>query len=218
MKDKYISGMSEIKADEELKNKLLNINKNIKQSKYYFSNWKIASVFAIALIFVLFFNVCLPYMQNMLNTNEVITTKTPIAKKIFGGFVITAFAADNSSFEVKPNVDFLIGKYQLTMSSVPGFPLKIECNDAESIKVSITDGELLLWNSSDGKIHNKGKELIINSGDTIYWTPLQKNSPNTVVSSSTINIIAYKGDEEIGKNIIKIEAVDRISYMGRMIE
>lgn len=218
MKNKYIGGMSEIKADEELKNKLLNINKIKNQSKYYFSNLKIASIFAIAFIFVLFFNVCLPYMQNVLKTNEAITTKTPIAKKIFGGFVITAFAADNSSFEVKPNVDFLIGKYQLVMSSVPGFPLKIECDDAESIKVSITDGELLLWNSSDSKIHNKGKELIINSGDTIYWAPLQEDSSNTLTSSSTVNIIAYKGDKEIGKNIIKIEAVDRISYMGRMIE
>lgn len=73
------------------------------------------------------------------------------------------------------NVTSPIDYYELTMSSVPGFPIKINVSEAYSDtthKVQfITDkGNLLTWENSDVKIY--GKQLRVNLSDTtVYWSP-----------------------------------------------
>jgi len=215
MNNKYINGMNEIKADDSLKIKIIN---SVKESKTkhitrFFVLKKTAALIAVACTFVLVITYGIQYIQN--KDNKINQSQSTM-KTLFPDFVITAYAADETHFTIKPNVDFPLGKYEMTMSSVPGFPLKIVCNGADIIKLTVTDGEFLLWAPPDGKVYNKGKKLEIKSGDTVYWTPLKEINSDSITSSCTISIKAFKSNKELGSNTIKIKSENNYSYIGRL--
>lgn len=215
MNKKYINGMNEIKADDSLKIKIINSIKEYKpkQTTHLFVLKKAAALMAVACTFFLVIAFGSQYIQNKDNgINEDQST----VETIFPGFVITAYAADETHFEIKPNVAFPLGKYEMTMSSVPGFPLKIVCNGTDIIKLTVTDGEFLLWASPDWRVYNKGKELEIKSGDTVYWSPLKEINSDSITRSCTISIKAFKNNKELGSNKIKIESDNNYSYIGRL--
>lgn len=221
MNNKYINGMNEVKADDNLKRKIINnIEENnfsesaFAQPSHLFTFKKAVAVIAFVCTFAFVMTLGLPNFKNN-NTKNV--PKLGV-KKAFHDFVITAYAADGTTFNIKPNVEFSLGKYQMTMSSVPGFPLKIVCKDADTIKLTATDGEFLLWAPPNFKVQNKGKELEIKSGDTLYWSPQKSSNSNTAASNSTILIKAYKGKKEIGTNSIKIQSDNTYSYVGKLSE
>ncbi|HZW49399.1 MAG TPA: hypothetical protein VFF80_04615 [Bacillota bacterium] len=205
MNNQYINGMNEIKADDELKKTIINRVKqnNAKRLSQYFPRRKVISVVAVACLVISVIIFGIPFVQNRSNRAE-------------NAFIITAYAADGTTFKLNPAVDFLLGKYQVTMSSVPGFPLKVLCVAADAIKLTVTDGEFLLWSSSDWKVRNQGKELQIESGETVYWTPLQGSNTDTLARNCTISLKAYKNNQELGSTTIKIESDDRFTYTGRL--
>lgn len=216
MNNKYINGMNEIIADDELKRKIISCVKqnDSKQILHFFTLKKAVTSIAAACIFTLVMTFGIPFIQN--GSYSAKQGQSGV-QSVFDGFVINVYAADGTPLEIKPNVDFPLGKYQMTMNSAPGFPLKIVCNDADTIKLIVTDGEFLLWASPDWKVNNKGKELEINSGDTVYWTPL-KGADNTIANNCNIVIKAYKNNKELGSNSIKIESDDSYTYTGRLLE
>jgi hypothetical protein len=215
MNNKYINGMNEIKADDRLKIKIINSIKECKpkQITHLFVLKKTAALMAVACTFVLVITYGIQYIQN--KDNKINQGQSTV-ETLFPGFVITAYAADKTHFTIKPDVDFPLGKYEMTMSSVPGFPLKILCNGADIIKLTVTDGEFLLWAPPAGKVYNKGKELEIKSGDTVYWSPLKEINSHSITSSCTISIKAFKNNKEQGSNTIKIESDNNYSYIGRL--
>ncbi|RXZ79448.1 hypothetical protein EBB07_23005 [Paenibacillaceae bacterium] len=131
---------------------------------------------------------------------------------LISGFVITDYAADGTSLAVKPDVDFPLGQYSIYMSSVPGFPVTIVSKDAEEINVRTSEGELLLWNKSDSTVSPQGKETIVRSGDTIYWSPLVEGQ---AAAESRIELTAYKDKKALGSNVIEIESDDQGMYIGK---
>ncbi|RCW40601.1 hypothetical protein [Paenibacillus prosopidis] len=139
-------------------------------------------------------------------------------KPLFDGFVITAYAADGTPVEVKPNVGFPLGMYQMTMSRVPGFPINIVSGEADVISLQATDGSFLLWTPPDSKVVDKGKQIDIKSGDTIYWTPTNDDDFRTIASTSSIEVIAYQNDKELGRRTIEINRKDDYSYSGILVE
>lgn len=208
MNREYIDGMNEIKADDELKRKIINSVKqnNSKKTPSFYTKRKTA-VIAAACLFSLVITFCIPYIH----------TKNKGTNALFNKIAITAYAADGNPIEVKPNVDFPFGKYSLAINCVPGFPMKIECNDADTFKLTATDGSFILWEPSDGQIKDIGKELEIKSGDTVYWRPINPNSDD-LADDCTILIKAYKNSKELGRTTIKIETDENFFYTGKLQE
>lgn len=208
MNQKYIDGMNEIKADNDLKRKIINSVKqnNSKKLPNLFSKRKTA-IIAAACIFTLVISFCIPYIH----------TKNQEANALFNKLVITAYAADGTPIEVKPNVEFPFGKYSIAINCVPGFPIKIACNDVDTFKLTATDGSFILWEPSDGQIKDIGKELEIKSGDTVYWRPINPDSDD-LAADCTILIKAYKSSKELGRTTIKIESGENFIYTGRLAE
>jgi hypothetical protein len=209
--------MNEIKTDDNLKRKIINSvkEKKFKHNSHFFTQKKAVAGIAVACIFALVMVFAIPFIQN---NRDIAKQEQSKVQSLFDSFVITAYAADGTPFEIKPNVDFPLGEYQLTMSSAPGFPLKIVCKDADTIKLTVTDGEFLLWTPPDGRVNSKGETLEIKSGDLIYWTPRKEANPKTIASNCTISINAYKNNKKLGSNSIKIESDNNNSYIGGLAE
>lgn len=212
--NKYVQGMEEIKADDKLKYKIMTnielVNSTKQTSKYKFRNAIIT--FALTLLVVIFISI-FPIIQNRQNSSNQLAKR-----QLFSGFVITAYGKNGIPKEIKPNVKFLLGRYSLTNSSVPGFPIKIVCKDVYTIKLNATNGEFLLWKTENSNVINKGKEIEIKSGDTVYWSPLAQNHLDSNVKTCNIEIKAYKLGKEIGSNIVCIKEESDFAYSGVLLK
>ena len=95
---------------------------------------------------------------------------------------------------LKADITSTIDAYSPAMSSVPGFPLKIEFDidgpypNFTEIKFITDTGEFLNW-ESDGSIVKLGKSAEL-AGSTLYWTPLD-GSGGTVEKARLTVIVTY---------------------------
>lgn len=199
--NRYIDGMKEIQAGDELKQQLMN---NAKQptpdSAKAFAVKKTAALMAAACTIILTAVFGASFFQP---GND---------KAVFPSFVITAYAADGTPVEMKPNVHLPLGKYSPFMSSVPGLPISITAENAEAITVTVTEGSFVLWSPPASKVIPKGKSLSVTSGTKLYWSP--DRTPETIAKKSTVLVIAYKNKKEIGRRSIEIQAGDDFYYTG----
>jgi hypothetical protein len=209
MRSKYVNEMNGIKLDDELKQSIISkvsssTAASQKGARTFRSKVSMIST-ACVIVFLLIFGGPL-ILHNSDQTNSGPST-------VFNGFVITAYAADGTPLMVKPDVDFPLGQYSTFMSSVPGFPVTIVSKDADQISLQTSDGELLLWNPTDSKVIHQGKEAIVKSGDTIYWSPLVDGQ---VTTESMLEITAYKDKKKLGSNVIQIKSEDHVMYKGKV--
>lgn len=216
MKNTYIDGMKEIKADEDLRNKIIRsidpsyseVNSSSGTRSPFNTSKKVISIFAVACTLALFAVFGLPYVQ----PNEG-STQSSTVQSLFSGFMISVYAADGTRAEVRPNVTFPLGTYSMMMSSVPGFPINIVSTEADSIVLQVTDGNLLSWTPPAPQVITLGQEATIQSGGTIYWTPATDNL-HGISTTSTIKIIAYQDHSEIGRSTIHIQSDGMYQYSG----
>ncbi|QYR19176.1 hypothetical protein KZ483_14530 [Paenibacillus sp. sptzw28] len=209
LRSKYVKGMNGIKLDDELKQNIISkigSGSSVTQIRVRSFRYKVAMISAACVIVFLLIIGGPLIFHNGGQTNSGPST-------LFNGFVITAYAADGTPQVVKPDVDFPLGQYSMFMSSVPGFPITIVSKDADQISLRTSEGELLLWNPSDSKVRYQGKEAIVKSGDTIYWSPLVDGQ---VATESMLEITAYKDKKKLGSNVIEIKSEDHVTYKGRV--
>lgn len=141
----------------------------------------------------------------------------------FKGFVLTAYAANSETLSLsanyinetenialEPDVKILLAQYTPTMSSVPGLPFTVDIaqNDKDSsyieaINVYADSGELLRWDRNTGVISHGGQSTVIDSGETIYWSPLYSHDPDDM-GVITISVEAVSGGAVIGRQSIFI--------------
>lgn len=203
--EKYINAMKDIKTSEKLKKRIIKGAKenNKKCVNFLYSKKKVTIIITCVMTIIILF--LIPYVTYEKNNEREI-------------FSMLVYAND---IEVKQNVEFLLGKYNLAMSSSPGFPLKVICEKSDYIKLSVDYGDFLLWDPSDtdGKIIYKDKMLQIKSGETVYWSPLIRED-NKLAESCIISISAYRGEQEVKKNVINIKSDNSVlmNYSGILIE
>lgn len=210
---KYVNGMHEIKATDELKlNIMYNTSKgagNFHTKRLVFRN-RFAIIVSFCTIIVL---LTLGGMNIFQLGNE------QDRSSIFDGFVISVYATDGSLVEVKPNVDFPLHQYTSLMSSVPGLPVTIASEDADIIKLKYTDGQLLLWNRAESQITYLNNGATVKPGETIYWSPLLKDaSQQPAATNAEIEITAFKDKIKLGSNTIEITLGKDNLYTGVLKE
>ncbi|WP_040952235.1 hypothetical protein [Gorillibacterium massiliense] len=209
----YAEGMGEIKADDRLKADLI---RRLSQERERMGNtgryrgtlhrtayWMAAC--AVALVIFLF------GLPNLQGTEHLSETGRP-----FHRFVLTAYAADGSSFEIKPQVEFLLGRYSPLMSSVPGFPLKAEAEGADRIEWMASEGNFVLWNPPDYKVYNKGQSVSLRPGETLYWSPLDEGA-QTAAEKSAVTVTAYADGKKVGSAQIEIASDKDYFYKGKLV-
>lgn len=160
----------------------------------------VAGFMTVLVLFAIFFS-----FQNTANTTK---------QQAFADlFAVTVYAADGNPIVVKPDVMFPIGDYRMTNSRAPGFPMLITAAESDGIQVRVTEGSLLLWNPPDYHVYDKGQKLAIETGDTIYWSPLMD-----MAEISRITLIAYKNNQEVGTATIEVSSDDAGVYTGKLLE
>jgi uncharacterized protein YcfL len=99
-------------------------------------------------------------------------------------------------------LDMEVEKYALTMSSVPGLPLKVITNLYNKeidikLQFNCEEGEFLLWNDNS-KVELIGTEYQSDFEDfKFYWTPLLDGEDNMVKDSNIVITVIDKKTEDI---------------------
>lgn len=133
----------------------------------------------------------------------------------FKGFILTAYAAkepgevlsvnyltETTPTELQPNVEVLLASYTPILNSVPGLPFTIEnSNEALMARVSVDNGELLMWDIESGMITPCGQSVEIENGVTLYWSPIAESN---AVNEATIIVTATDGKKDFGVQTISV--------------
>lgn len=212
--NKYIGGMNEIKADDELRRAIISSVRQASGNKHhpFFTRTRaIAVVVAVSVLCIAGW-----YGWSALEQDGG-PQSAHRARALFDGFVLTAYAADGTPVEVKPDISFPLGHYGLTMSSVPGFPLKIAADQADSITLKATDGAFLLWTPPASRVIDKGRQLDIRPGDTVYWSPLSDTNDKPA-TESRLEIEAYRNHAKLGSRTVIVRSDDHYAYSGQLVE
>ncbi|MBH5320346.1 hypothetical protein I6N90_21370 [Paenibacillus sp. GSMTC-2017] len=209
-KQKYINGMNGIKVENELKQDIIkNVSQSAKVSRNAVLIHPKGVMISVACIILLLIAVRGPLVLQ--NKDKGHPTS------LFSGFVVTAYAADGAPIVVKPNIDFPLGQYSVLMSSVPGFPITIACKYADQIKIKTTEGQIIKWNTTDTKVRVQGKEATVQSGETIYWSPLVNgDSSHVAATESRIEITAFKERKKLGSAAIQIKSDEHFMFKGKL--
>ncbi|OMG01298.1 hypothetical protein [Paenibacillus sp. FSL R7-0337] len=211
MKDKYVNGMDGIKADEAFKQSIIRsatIHSGTSKTSAWTFRRKIMTT-VLSCVIILLIATLGPLLVNRGDP----ATPSPL----YSGFMVTAYAADGVPVVVQPGVEFPLGQYSLYMSSVPGFPIKLAAEGADTIEVRATEGQLLLWNPADGKVILSNTKAIVKPGDTVYWSPPTDKSIQYTVSDSSLEITAFKGSTKLGSSSIQVLSQDHITYTGKLV-
>ncbi|OWA36853.1 hypothetical protein B9G55_01885 [Saccharibacillus sp. O16] len=214
MSNKYVKAMEEIEAGEDLKQAILRQARQgalETQAPTGTFRRKRGMVAAVSLVFVLLF----------LTLFNFRTPDPARPVSLWGGFTVTAYAANGAPVAVRPDVEFPLGKYSVFMSSVPGLPITLDAEGANRLEIRASQGQLLLWNPSDGQVKNQGNHTEIEAGGTLYWSPLseeegEKKQPAIIADPSTLNITAYQDGQKLGSASIEIKWEDGSEYTAKL--
>ena len=141
---------------------------------------------------------------------------------ILSTLFITGCSSNNINTE-EGNYDFSltmkIEKYSLVMSSVPGLPLAIKCNNHDSkekleLQFLCDEGEFLIWND-DGSISRLTSDYSCEFEDLdLYWSPI--NDESEITTEDIILTVLIK-EENTGKLLEEkkytIEEKDNYYYL-----
>jgi hypothetical protein len=137
---------------------------------------------------------------------------------MFGGFLLTAYAAETEGQTLsvnylsetapvilQPDVEVGLASYSPFMNSVPGLPFTFGmangADHALAIRVSVDGGELLKWDIESGVITQCGRSVECMNGETLYWSPIDESresfSPEAVITVEAVDGNTVLGEQEI---------------------
>lgn len=177
------------------------IRSGMKESRYRFIA---AGLLLIVLVSIAFF----------IRGNSSAASKQQDWQKVFS---LTVHAADGTPELVLPDSTASFGSYRITDSKAPGYPLIINAEGADKIKLSAGAGSIIRWDAPDYKVNNMGTEITVAPGKAVYWTPFVEEMPE-MITESELTMSAYKGRSLISEARFLIQSDDQGAYSGRWVE
>ncbi len=105
--------------------------------------------------------------------------------------------------ELKDNVKLGLEKYNLAMSSVPGYPIMFEINNLDYVEISVNSGSISLWDKDTYKVTNLGSNYKLTNTKNLYFN---------VNNETIIQIKGFKDNKEVFEKNIEISMDEDFNY------
>lgn len=105
--------------------------------------------------------------------------------------------------ELKDNIKLGLAKYNLAMSSVPGYPIEFELDNIDYLNIDVTNGTILNWDKDTGKVKSLGNTYKLSNNDTLYFN---------VNINTNIKITGIKNKNKVLEKSITISSDDDFNY------
>jgi len=184
--------------DEELDSKKMKqqiLLKYERKERYQMSKIIKYSIASVCLLLVAFIGISLSKGTDILENN------------IIGAMKVYAYTISEDKkiekTELKDNIKLGIANYNLTMSSVPGYPIIFELDNVDYLNIDVTNGTILNWDSNTGKVDSLGNTYKLSNNDTLYFN---------VNINTNIRIIGIRNKKEVFEKNITISSDDDFNY------
>ena len=119
-----------------------------------------------------------------------------------GEWTISDNTSPNTS--AAPPAANAVWEYQPLLSSkLPAFPFTFNISSPMSIELKCDNGMLVDYDNHDGTAYPQGKQLTIQNGSTLYWTPQTEGSEDVALSAE-ITFTVYDGNDVLYTGTISI--------------
>lgn len=147
-------------------------------------------------------------------TIAIFLTFAAFSLMVLSGFINSPCAASSVGSDI-PNVHIGLTQYSPAMQMVPGYPFTVSIKNpaGTGITVTVNAGTLETWNRKNGKVHDVGKSVKIQSGDTIYWSPL--SGGKTATGKTILTAVAVKNGKRTGRTQIEITQDKNDRYVAK---
>jgi len=105
--------------------------------------------------------------------------------------------------ELKDNIKLGLARYNLAMSSVPGYPIMFELDNIDYLNIDVTNGNILDWNGDTGTVNSLGTTYQLSNNATLYFN---------VNVNTNIKIIGIRNKNEVFEKNITILSDDDFNY------
>lgn len=105
--------------------------------------------------------------------------------------------------ELKDNIKLGLAKYNLAMSSVPGYPIEFELDNIDYLNIDVINGSILNWDKDTGKVDNLGNTYKLSNNGTLYFN---------VNINTNIKITGIKNKNKMLEKSITISSDDDFNY------
>ncbi len=136
------------------------------------------------------------------------------------GLTASVNAVDSKETAQQSDISVEFKNYCLALSSVPGMPFIITTHhedlEADSIRVDVDAGRILSWTPPDYSAKKRGKTYVLSSGDTIYWSPFDKQS--TPVDNCELTVTVYDSNGQAYTVSVAISQTKDFFYTAEIIK
>lgn len=137
--------------------------------------------------------------------------------------VTNLYASEMVKKEVKVDTKVYLGSYDPLMSSVPGYPMIVSSassngfgqSERNLIRIKVNNGNLISWDKNTGKTTEIGKEGLFESGDNVFWSPL---NDGILCESAKIIVDLLEDKNKIATSEIIIEEQESGIYTAEKIK
>jgi hypothetical protein len=123
---------------------------------------------------------------------------------------VTVFTNSGSEVTLKAGVETSLNEYLASGSDVPGFPLLIGADGADTVNVSVDAGTLFTWGAPDYVKDEKGMSWDMESNDTIYWSPY--DAAGALIPQCTVTVTARKSDADTAQARLIVRQTGETAY------
>lgn len=153
------------------------------------------AIVPVCLVLALFIGITLN------NGNDIMEDKVIGAMKVYAYTMSEDEKLEKT--ELKDNIKLGLASYNLAMSSVPGYPIIFELDNVDYLNIDVTNGNILDWSSSSGKVNSLGNTYQLSDNGTLYFN---------VNVNTNIKITGIKDKKQVFEKNITISSDDDFNY------
>lgn len=120
-------------------------------------------------------------------------TKSTLKEDIIADIRVYAYSiTDDKNVEereIKEKIQLPLEKYNPAMSSVPGYPIKLELEDMEKVVISVKEGTIYDYDRKAGRVTSLGNEYQLTSDATLYFNVNDKTEIKIVGTNQKKEIL-----------------------------
>ena len=128
---------------------------------------------------------------------------------------VTVFSSGAAEVALKPGVETALNAFLASGDDVPGYPLRIAADDADTVSVSVDGGSLFTWSAPDNVKTDRGSSWDIKPGETVFWSPYVRSDAQAEagpVPQCTVTVTARRNGTDTAQARLIVRQTGDMAY------
>ena len=127
----------------------------------------------------------------------------------------TVYSSGAAEVALKPGVETALNAFLASGDNVPGYPLRIDADGADTVSVSVDCGSLFTWSAPDNVKTDRGSSWDIKPGETVFWSPYVRSDAQAEagpVPQCTVTVTARRNGTDTAQARLIVRQTGDMAY------